>query len=48
MKSAFQSAPVGTIQAFVTKLNAAGFTAERLPRNLEHNAARMTFRARPV
>jgi SAM-dependent methyltransferase len=37
-----------TEQAFAAKLNAAGFTAERLPRNLEHNAARMTFRARPV
>jgi SAM-dependent methyltransferase len=37
-----------TEPAFVAKLNAAGFTAERLPRNLEHNAARMTFRARPV
>ena len=37
-----------TEQAFVQKLNATGFTAERLPRNLEHNAARMTFRARPV
>jgi hypothetical protein len=37
-----------TEQAFVQKLNAAGFTAGRLPRNLEHNAARMTFRARPV
>jgi hypothetical protein len=31
---------------FVAKLRAAGFTGERLPRNLEHNAARMTFRAR--
>jgi SAM-dependent methyltransferase len=29
------------------KLNAAGFTAKRLPRNLEHNPARMTFRAVP-
>ena len=28
------------------RLKAAGFAAERLPRNLEHNAARMTFRAR--
>jgi SAM-dependent methyltransferase len=33
---------------FTSKLKAAGFTAERLPRNLEHNAARMTFRARPL
>jgi len=31
---------------FLAKLRAAGFTAERLPRNLEHNPARMTFRAR--
>jgi hypothetical protein len=30
------------------KLKSAGFAAERLARNLEHNAARMTFRARPV
>jgi SAM-dependent methyltransferase len=35
-----------TQEAFLQKLKAAGFTAERLPRNLEHNAARMTFRAR--
>jgi SAM-dependent methyltransferase len=35
-----------TQSAFMQKLEAAGFTAERLPRNLEHNAARMTFRAR--
>jgi SAM-dependent methyltransferase len=33
--------------AFLARLRAAGFSAERLPRNLEHNAARMTFRARP-
>ena len=31
--------------AFLAKLAAAGFRATRLPRNLEHNAARMTFRA---
>jgi SAM-dependent methyltransferase len=31
---------------FLAKLRAAGFAAERLPRNLEHNPARMTFRAR--
>ena len=31
---------------FMGKLAAAGFTAERLPFNLEHNPARMTFRAR--
>jgi SAM-dependent methyltransferase len=33
---------------FMQKLTAAGFTAERLMRNLEHNPARMTFRARPA
>jgi SAM-dependent methyltransferase len=33
---------------FLTKLAAAGFTAERLPFNLEHNPARMSFRARPA
>ena len=33
---------------FAAKLKAAGFSAERLARNLEHNPARMTFRARPV
>ena len=31
---------------FTRALTAAGFTAERLPRNMEHNPARMTFRAR--
>ena len=31
---------------FLAKLRAAGFSAERLPRNVEHNPARMTFRAR--
>ena len=31
---------------FKAKLNAAGFTSERLARNMEHNPARMTFRAR--
>jgi SAM-dependent methyltransferase len=34
--------------AFMRKLESAGFTAERLARNLEHNAARMTFRARKL
>jgi SAM-dependent methyltransferase len=34
--------------AFIQKLKSAGFSAERLPRNLEHNSARMTFRARPL
>jgi SAM-dependent methyltransferase len=33
---------------FLARLAAAGFAAERLPRNLEHNQARMTFRARPI
>jgi SAM-dependent methyltransferase len=32
--------------AFLGKLRAAGFAGERLPRNVEHNPARMTFRAR--
>jgi SAM-dependent methyltransferase len=31
---------------FLAKLRTAGFAAERLHRNLEHNPARMTFRAR--
>jgi SAM-dependent methyltransferase len=33
---------------FMNKLTAAGLTAERLARNLEHNPSRMTFRARPA
>jgi SAM-dependent methyltransferase len=33
---------------FSAKLRAAGFVAERLRPNLEHNQARMSFRARPV
>jgi SAM-dependent methyltransferase len=33
---------------FLARLRAAGFTGERLARNVEHNPARMTFRARPV
>jgi SAM-dependent methyltransferase len=37
-----------TQSTFLQKLETAGFTAERLPRNLEHNCARMTFRARPL
>ncbi len=32
---------------FLAKLSAAGFSGERLARNIEHNPARMTFRARP-
>jgi SAM-dependent methyltransferase len=32
---------------FRAKLAAAGFSAERLAKNMEHNPARMTFRARP-
>jgi SAM-dependent methyltransferase len=35
-----------TERQFMRKLADAGFTAERLARNLEHNPARMTFRAR--
>ena len=31
---------------FLEKLRAAGFTAKRLAKNVEHNPARMTFRAR--
>jgi SAM-dependent methyltransferase len=30
---------------FLQRLRAAGFSAERLPKNVEHNQARMTFRA---
>jgi len=37
-----------TESQFMRKLADAGFTAERLARNMEHNPARMTFRARPV
>jgi SAM-dependent methyltransferase len=33
---------------FLGILRAAGFNAERLARNMEHNPARMTFRARPA
>lgn len=33
---------------FLEKLRMAGFTAERLAKNVEHNPARMTFRARPA
>jgi SAM-dependent methyltransferase len=33
---------------FMQKLTGAGFSAERLARNMEHNPARMTFRGRPV
>lgn len=33
---------------FMQRLAAAGYTAERLSRNMEHNPARMTFRARPA
>jgi SAM-dependent methyltransferase len=32
---------------FMQKLTDAGFSGERLARNMEHNPARMTFRARP-
>jgi ubiquinone/menaquinone biosynthesis C-methylase UbiE len=37
-----------TEAVFIEKLRAAGYSAERLPSNIEHNPARMTFRARPV
>ena len=33
---------------FLDRLRTAGFAGERLARNVEHNPARMTFRARPV
>jgi len=33
---------------FMQRLRTAGYTAERLKRNMEHNPARMTFRARPA
>jgi SAM-dependent methyltransferase len=33
---------------FVARAAACGFAAERLPRNIGHNAARMTFRCRPA
>jgi SAM-dependent methyltransferase len=35
-----------TEDEFIKRLAAAGFAGERLPKNLEHNPARMTFRAR--
>jgi SAM-dependent methyltransferase len=31
---------------FLAKLRAAGYSSERLPKNVEHNPARMTFRSR--
>jgi len=37
-----------TQDQFMRKLTEAGFAAERLARNMEHNPARMTFRARPA
>src|SRR3954469_11925999 len=33
---------------FLAKLRAGGFSAERLAKNVEHNPARMTFRAAPL
>lgn len=33
---------------FLDRLRAHGFSGERLARNVEHNPARITFRARPV
>jgi hypothetical protein len=35
-------------RSMVTKLAAAGFTAQRATRNIGHNQIRMTFRARPA
>ena len=35
-----------TEPAFLARLRATGFTGERMGRNVEHNPARMTFRAR--
>jgi len=32
----------------IARLKAAGFDAVRAPKNIGHNAARMTFVARPV
>jgi SAM-dependent methyltransferase len=37
-----------TESQFMQKLTAAGYSAERLTRNLEHNPARMSFRAKPA
>jgi SAM-dependent methyltransferase len=34
--------------AMIARLQAAGFSAERAPRNIGHNQARMTFIARPT
>jgi hypothetical protein len=34
--------------AMLEKLAAAGFSARRAPANIGHNAARMTFLARPA
>jgi hypothetical protein len=33
---------------FMQRLQTAGFSAERLAQNMEHNPARMSFRARPA
>lgn len=44
LRSALGIAHYGEAE-FRAKLRAAGFAAQRLPRNLEHNPARMTFRA---
>ena len=37
-----------TEDQFIQTLRGAGFNAERLARNMEHNPARMTFRARII
>jgi SAM-dependent methyltransferase len=47
IRSAFGIAQY-TEAEFIQRLADAGFTAERLSRNMEHNPARMTFRARPA
>jgi SAM-dependent methyltransferase len=45
LRSALGIARYGEAE-FLEKLRMAGFAAERLPKNVEHNPARMTFRAR--
>lgn len=47
LRSALGIARYGEAE-FLAKLRMAGFAAERLPKNVEHNPARMTFRARCV
>jgi SAM-dependent methyltransferase len=45
LRSTLRMARYGEAE-FLTILAAADFSAERLPQNMEHNPARMTFRAR--